>query len=190
MVDGVDGKSKIPVMLSEEKFDVQYRQKSDGSVERVPVNNTRKVVLCIDPQSKELLAGIKEKPSAAEVLLYMILGELNLPGFQSGQHRDRASDDEDALVSLFINASAKTMLETQPDPNSDLMQNLASKQLYYGVPPVKVRKKATNGKTITVWEQGTGTKLFNIGLPEMVEVERVGLDGKPVKVKKKVYRNH
>jgi len=58
------------------------------------------------------LAGIKEKPSAAEVLLYMILGELNLPGFQSGQRRDRASDDEDALVSLFINASAKTMLET------------------------------------------------------------------------------
>jgi len=25
MVDGVDGKSRIPVMLSEEKFDVQYR---------------------------------------------------------------------------------------------------------------------------------------------------------------------
>ena len=190
MVDGVDGKSRIPVMLSEEKFDVQYRQKNDGSIEQVPVNNTRKVVLCIDPQSKELLAGIKEKPSAAEVLLYMILGELNLPGFQSGQHRDRASDDEDALVSLFINASAKTMLETQPDPNSDLMQNLASKQLYYGVPPVKVRKKAGNGKTITVWEQGTGTKMFNIGLPELVEVERVGLDGKPVKVKRKVYRKH
>jgi hypothetical protein len=33
MVDGVDGKSRIPVMLSEEKFDMQYRQKNDGSVE-------------------------------------------------------------------------------------------------------------------------------------------------------------
>jgi len=32
--------------------------------------------------------------------------------------------------------------------------------------------------------------MFNIGLPEMVEVERTGLDGKPVKVKRKVYRKH
>lgn len=189
MVDGISSDKKIPVMLSEEKFDVQYRQKDDGTIEAVPLNNSRKVTLCIDPQSKEILAGSKYKPSAAEVLLYMILGELNIPGLQSDQLRDRASSDEDALTSLFIHSSMKTLLETQPDPNSDLMQNLASKQLYYGVPAVKVSKKTDAGKKVVVWQQGEGVKMFNIGLPEMVEVEKTDLNGKVTTVKKKVYVN-
>lgn len=185
-VSGPNGKHKVPIMLAEEKFDVQHRQKADGSIEAVPINTNRKVVLCIDPLSKELLNDKKEKPSAAEVLLYMILGELSLPGIQRGERRNRASDDESDLVSLFINASTKTLLEKQPDPNSKLMQTLASKQLYYGAPPVKVQKKTASGKVIDVWEEGTGPKMFNIGLPEYVEVQVPTKDGFKIE-KKKTY---
>jgi hypothetical protein len=156
-------------MLSEEKFDTQDRQKEDGSTETVPLNNSRKVVLCIDPLTKEPLAGVREKPSAAEVLLYMILGELNLPGIQRSDRRDRASEDESDLVALFINSSVKTLLDKQPDPDNKLMQTLASKQLYYGAPPVKVQKQTASGKVIDVWEEGTGPKMFNIGLKEYVD---------------------
>ena len=177
LVNGPAGKRRVPVMLSEEKFDTQDRQKGDGSIETVPLNNSRKVVLCIDPLTKEPLAGVREKPSAAEVLLYMILGELNLPGIQRSDRRDRASEDESDLVALFINSSVKTLLDKQPDPDNKLMQTLASKQLYYGAPPVKVQKKTANGKIIDVWEEGTGPKMFNIGLKEYVDTQVETKDG-------------
>lgn len=186
LVSGPNGKKKVPVMLSEEKFDTQDRQKLDGTTESVPLNNNRKVTLCIDPVTKESLAGVREKPSAAEVLLYMILGELNLPGIQRSDRRDRASEDESDLVALFINSSVKTLLDKQPDPDNKLMQTLASKQLYYGAPPVKVQKKTASGKIIDVWEEGTGPKMFNIGLKEYVDVQVDTKDGLKT-VKKPTY---
>ena len=186
LVNGPAGKRRVPIMLSEEKFDTQDRQKGDGSTETVPLNNSRKVVLCIDPLTKEPLAGVREKPSAAEVLLYMILGELNLPGIQRSDRRDRASEDESDLVALFINSSVKTLLDKQPDPDNKLMQTLASKQLYYGAPPVKVQKQTASGKVIDVWEEGTGPKMFNIGLKEYVDTQVETKDGVKI-VKKPTY---
>lgn len=187
MVHSLTGKKILPIMLAEEKFDVQHRQTSKGEIESVPINGSRKVKLCIDPITKQLIPGVKEKASAAEVLLYMILGELNLPGLQTDAKRDRTQYDENELVQLFINCSSKTLLDKQPDPNSDLMVNLASKQLYYGAKPVKVKKQTSTGKTITVWQPGTGDPMLFIGLPQEVEVEVPQANGTTVKKVKTTY---
>ena len=66
------------------------------------------------------------------------------------------------------------------------MQTLASKQLYYGAPPVKVQKKTASGKIIDVWEEGTGPKMFNIGLKEYVDTQVETKDGVKT-VKKPTY---
>jgi hypothetical protein len=117
----------------------------------------------------------------------MILGELNLPGLQSDTKRDRVQYDENELVQLFINCSSKTLLDKQPDPNSDLMVTLASKQLYYGAKPVKVKKQTSTGKTITVWQPGTGDPMLFIALPREVEVEVPQANGTTVKKVKTTY---
>ena len=66
------------------------------------------------------------------------------------------------------------------------MQTLASKQLYYGAPPVKVQKQTASGKVIDVWEEGTGPKMFNIGLKEYVDTQVETKDGVKI-VKKPTY---
>ena len=183
MVPGINGKP-VPVMLGEEKFNVQHRVRKDGSTEEVPINNSRRVELCIDPLSKELLGGKNVKPSAAEVLLYMILGEVNIPGLISGQLRDRDRGNITDLVALFINADPKTLLKKQPTPGDELMQVLASKQLYYGTTVNKVVKKTESGKNVTTTEAEEGVMYFHIGMKTTKEVEIP--DGKGGTIKQNV----
>jgi hypothetical protein len=111
------------------------------------------------------------KPSAAEVLLYMILGEVNIPGLISGQLRGRDRGNITDLVALFINADPKTLLKKQPAPGDELMQILASKQLYYGTTVNKVVKKTESGKNVTTTEAEEGVMYFHIGMKTTKEVE-------------------
>jgi len=78
MVPQLTNGKPVPSMLSEEKFDTQQRSGSKGT-EDVKINSSNKVTLCIDPVSKLIDQNSPYKPSAAEVLLYMILGELDIP---------------------------------------------------------------------------------------------------------------
>jgi hypothetical protein len=117
----------------------------------------------------------------------MILGELNLPGIQSGNKQGRVQYDENELVSLFINCSMKTLLAKQPDPNSDLMVNLAAKQLYYGAKPVRIKKQTATGKTVVMWQQGTGEPMLYIGLPQETQIDVPRADGTTVKKNKTIY---
>jgi len=91
-------------MLGEEKFDIQHRQADKGGLETVSSRGGgNKIKLLINKIGGNLeVADDKYRPSAAEVLLYMILGENVLPGFA----------DIKSLVPLFINEDAGTLLET------------------------------------------------------------------------------
>ena len=187
-VPGIDGKP-VPVMLSEEKFNIQHRVKANGEVEPSTINNSRQVELCIDPQSKTILGGKNVKPSAAEVLLYMILGEINIPGFTEQQKGGKTKGNISDLVALFINAEAKTLLGKQPAPGDKFMQTLASKQLYYGTDVQKTVKQTESGKSVITSEETEGLMHFHIGMKVVKEIEVPDGKGGVVKQKQEVYED-
>lgn len=188
IVPGIDGKP-VPVMLSEEKFNVQHRVKANGETEPSIINNSRQVELCIDPQSKTVLGGKTVKPSAAEVLLYMILGEINIPGFTEQQKGGKTKGNISDLVALFINAEAKTLLGKQPAPGDKFMQTLASKQLYYGTDVQKTVKQTESGKSVITSEETEGLMHFHIGMKVVKEIEVPDGRGGVVKQKQEVYED-
>jgi hypothetical protein len=136
-VPTIEGDKMVPVMLSEEKFNVQHKL-VDGKLEPMIINSSRKVKLCLDPKTGKRVPGTNVLPSAAEILLYMIIGRFSIPGFDT---RD--------LIPLFINEDAKTMLGKQPSPDDEFLQQLAAKQLYFGAGTEVVTEKTAGGKTIS-----------------------------------------
>lgn len=177
MVPQLTNGKPVPVMLSEEKFDTQQRSGS-GGVEDVKINNSNKVRLCIDPVSKLIDQNAPYRPSAAEVLLYMILGELDMPA-------DVQTED---AIRLFINCDANTLLKTQPNSeSSDFVIALSAKQLYYGPDVVDKVETTASGKKIVRKVQKEGTQpMFHIGLPQsMSHIETI--NGQQQQITKTVY---
>lgn len=120
-VKSITGDSRVPVMLSEQRFDSQ----SKGSGETNWLNNKNNIVLCLQ---KNMQTGEYEntnvdgyRPSAAEVLFYMLIGEINM-----GLDKERAN----AAIELFIHSGEKTLLKNQPKSGNDPFNTFAAKQLY------------------------------------------------------------
>lgn len=89
---------QVPVMLREQKFNTQRGSKTGY------ISKAADVELCIDPDTGVVVDdNSKVKPSAAEVLLYMITGKINGQYIPGG---DSALKD---LVELFINTGDQTI---------------------------------------------------------------------------------
>lgn len=114
----VKGAKKVPMMLSEEKFD--YQEKEDGS--RVYRDG---IQLCLtkDAATNKLINTNTEgyKPSAAEVLLYMICGQFDMGGMDQEKYN--------SVVEFFIHTGENTLLEHQPKYAKFPIKPFASKQI-------------------------------------------------------------
>lgn len=165
IVSSLMGKGQVPIMLGEEKFDIQHREADKGGLETVSTRGgVNKIKLLIDKISGRLeVKNDKYKPSAAEVLLYMILGENVLPGFA----------DVKSLVPLFINEDAGTLLETQPQSKDGLINNLAAKQLYFGPSVHTETITLENGSKQTRRVVSDDTWMFNIGLKQTTQLKNI-----------------
>lgn len=156
MVSSLTGKGRVPIMLAEEKFNIQHRESDEGGLETVSTRDgSNKIKLLIEKVAGKLeIKKDKYKPSAAEVLLYMILGENVVPGI----------NDARTLVPLFIHEDPGTLLEKQPETKDGLLNNLASKQLYYGPSVGTETVELENGKKVTRKVVSDSAWMFNIGL--------------------------
>lgn len=109
----------VPAMLTEERFN--YQESHDG--ERAYIHEN--VELCIDPTTGEIISTAEHKPSAAEVLLYLITGRINKSVLPK---QDLQTVEE--LVRLFVHSGAETSLS-----NDYQSQNaepfMSDKQLFW-----------------------------------------------------------
>ena len=170
--DGYGNSQRIPIMLSEAKFNSQQREveKEDGSKETVSKfikpayiqrkineskNKDSNVVLAIDPNTNEAVGG-KYKPSAAEVLLYLICGRTpkNDKFFGKNGNQDLAYD----LANMFINNGEITLLNSKNRQAKKLLEPFAQKQIAWYI------------------KDGQSSYTFAIALPKEVQNEDGSID--------------
>ena len=120
MVEGTG--ERIPVMLSEEKFNTQERV-VNGETQNIPVSDN--VVLCIDNHTGEIIEKDGYKPSAAELILYLITGRLNKSHMPSADVKTMQD-----FARFFINCDPKTLL-SEKERNNPILSYLASKQFAF-----------------------------------------------------------
>lgn len=117
IVDSVNN-TPVPVMLSEVKFNKQY---GSDEIPTMIGSQNDSLKLCIDPFSGNI-TDTSVKPSAAEVILYLLFGKLNkslLPLNNEGTQQQFAS--------LFVNNGEDTLLN---DSNVEaILPYYAAKQL-------------------------------------------------------------
>lgn len=129
MVKGPAGSQhRIPIMLAEEKFNTQIKVVG-GKHRTVWLNDTKDMKnlrLCLSKNADTKLYENTDVegylPSAAEVLFYMLIGEINV-GLNPEMHAE--------LVEFFIHSGEKTLLKNQPKSKNDPFNVLARKQLSY-----------------------------------------------------------
>lgn len=113
-----NGAKKVPMMLSEERFD--YQENEDGSKAY-----RDKIQLCLqyDASTNDLINTNTNgyKPSAAEVLLYMICDKFDMG---IGDYEKRRS-----IVEFFIHTGENTLLEHQPKYAKYPIKPFAEKQI-------------------------------------------------------------
>lgn len=117
IVDSVNG-TPVPVMLGEVKFNKQY---GNDEIPAMIGSQNDSLKLCIDPFTGEIV-NESVKPSAAEVILYLLFGRLNkslLPLNNEGSQQQFAT--------LFVNNGEDTILN---DSNVEaILPYYAAKQL-------------------------------------------------------------
>lgn len=101
-VEAPGGGELVPVMLREERFNTQ--ESNDGRVKIIQSEND--IVLCIDPKTGVVRTN-KYKPSIAEVILQLILG--NVDSREIGGNRDIAT----TIANLIINNGSHTLINDQ-----------------------------------------------------------------------------
>lgn len=118
MVKSNSGQLK-PVMLSEQKFNLQH---SDSEIPSIIGSESDKLQLCIDPFTGNIASDTNVRPSAAEVLLYLMFGKLNkslLPANLEGLQQQ--------LAQFFVHYGDDTLLA---DSNAEArLPYYAAKQL-------------------------------------------------------------
>lgn len=94
--------TKIPIMLHEERFNTQERE--DGT--SVRIHNASDVQLMLDPNTGDIINSENgRKPSAAEIILYLMCGRLNsrfIPNFNS--------ELEQLFCDIFVNNGDHTLI--------------------------------------------------------------------------------
>lgn len=94
--------TKIPIMLHEERFNTQERE--DGT--SVRIHNASDVQLMLDPNTGDIINSESgRKPSAAEIILYLMCGRLNsrfIPNFNS--------ELEQLFCDIFVNNGDHTLI--------------------------------------------------------------------------------
>lgn len=112
-----NGAKKVPMMLTEERFD--YQENEDGSRS---YRDSIQLCLQYDASSKSLENVNRDrKPSAAEVLLYMICDKFDMG---IGDYEKRRS-----VVEFFIHTGENTLLEHQPKYAKYPIKPFAEKQI-------------------------------------------------------------
>lgn len=116
-----------PMMLIEKRFNTQ--QKSNGGVQYIGSYGDN-LKLQIDPMTGEIVPG-EYKPSAAELLLYMLFGKLSpkhIPGFRS-----TAKEAQIEFADFFIHNGEDTILSNR---------NVESRLPYYAAKQIMVKNGA------------------------------------------------
>lgn len=118
MIDGlVNSGKRIPMMLSEEKFNYQI----DENGRKVFVNG---ITLAMDPKTGQHNDQEARQPSAAEVLMYMLCGKL--AGMQ-----DMSISDRSQVAEFFIHSGEKTLIQNQKNFGNTPISQFLGKQLWF-----------------------------------------------------------
>ena len=101
-VEAPGGGERVPVMLREERFNIQESNKGDTK----KIVSEDDIVLCIDPKTGVIRTN-EYKPTIAEVILQLMLG--NVDSRQLGGNKDIAS----TIANLIVNNGTHTLLNDQ-----------------------------------------------------------------------------
>lgn len=129
MANGLNGGS-VPIMLSETKFNTQSRiVKGKENKKAIGNDVSANLKLCIDPITGKVINDLQGyKPSAAEVILYLVTGKLSIDHIPGGNAQTIRSFGD-----LFVHCDESTLLNDKGDVRElgRIFKPYAAKQFAY-----------------------------------------------------------
>ena len=112
----INPKSRVPMMLSEEKFNYQIDEKG-----RMVYNNN--ITLSMDPNTGQRSDNSNRQPSAAEIILYMLCGKLY-------EFNGMTAKEQESVTEFFVHSGQKTLISNQKQFAYNPIKQFLGKQLY------------------------------------------------------------